>query len=434
MSSLQLVLVLVAGFLLGALLGYLVAALRAGKRSEQLRAELAASEARLQSEEQQLERAGELLAQSESRLRTAFDELADNSLRNNSEIFLRLARESLSREQVAAQASLKERETAIGQMLDPIRQALMKAEQQVQVLERERMATFGALRGHIESLGQGQAQLARETRNLATALRRPEVRGRWGEITLRRVVELAGLSEHCDFTEQLQVDTGERSQRPDLVVHLPDQRDLVVDAKTPFDAYLEAIEADDDTVRRAALVRHARQVEARVRDLSNKSYWAQFERSPDFAILFLPGDQFLSAALAENPEIVDQALKRSVIIATPSTLMAVLKVVAYSWRQSQVADNAATIRQLGQDLHNRLSTFAQHLTKLGKSLAGAVDTYNAAVGSLERNGMPQARRFPELGVTSDAPLPVIEPIERLVRTPALGTDSPDKVETGDSSA
>ncbi|MCB1623502.1 MAG: DNA recombination protein RmuC, partial [Pseudomonadales bacterium] len=273
------------------------------------------------------------------------------------------------------------------------------------------------------NLGLGQAQLARETRNLVTALRRPEVRGRWGEITLRRVVELAGMSQHCDFSEQQHVDGAERVQRPDLVVHLPDQRDLVIDAKTPLDAYLEAIDADEEPARRAALVRHARQVEARVRDLANKSYWSQFDRSPEFAILFLPGDQFLSAALTENPELVDQALKRSVIIATPSTLMAVLKVVAYSWRQSQVADNAAVIRQLGQDLHARLSVFAGHLSKLGRSLSGAVDTYNSAVGSLERNVMPQARRFPELGVTGDAPLPVIEPIDKMVRAP-VGSDDP----------
>ncbi|HPF26904.1 MAG TPA: DNA recombination protein RmuC [Steroidobacteraceae bacterium] len=418
------IMLLIGGLALGVLLGYLIAALRAGRQSAQLRVELAAAEARLQSDEKQLAHAGALLEQSEARLRAAFDELADNSLRNNSETFLRLARESLSREQVTAHASLKERETAISQMLEPIRVALAKSEQQVQALERERLETFGALRGHIENLGLGQAQLARETRNLVTALRRPEVRGRWGEITLRRVVELAGLSEHCDFTEQFHVEGTDRTQRPDLVVHLPDHRDLVVDAKTPFDAFLEAIDAEDEPTRRGALVRHARQVETRVRELSNKSYWSQFERSPDFAILFLPGDQFLSAALAESPEIVDQALKRSVIIATPSTLMAVLKVVAYTWRQSQVAENAATIRQLGQDLHDRLSTFANHLGRLGKSLSGAVDNYNAAVGSLERNVMPQARRFPELGVTADAPLPIIEPIDRLLRTPT-GSDAGD---------
>jgi DNA recombination protein RmuC len=235
---------------------------------------------------------------------------------------------------------------------------------------------------------------------------------------LKRVVELAGLVEHCDFTEQLQIAGDERALRPDLVVHMPDARDLVVDAKTPLDAYLEAVEAQDDDMRRASLVRHARQVEARIRELASKSYWEQFENSPDFAVLFLPGDQFLSAALAEKPELIDMALKQSIIVATPSTLMALLKVIAYGWRQASVAQNAAVIRELGEELHRRLNTFTQHVAKVGKSLTAAVDAYNAAVGSLDRNVLPQARRFPELGVTGDAPLPAMEAIERVARMPA----------------
>jgi DNA recombination protein RmuC len=244
------------------------------------------------------------------------------------------------------------------------------------------------------------------------------VRGRWGELTLRRVVELAGLSEHCDFTEQLNVSGAQGTLRPDLIVHMPDGRDLVVDAKTPLDAYLEAIDAATDDARRAATARHAQQVEARVRELASKAYWEQFEHSPEFAVLFLPGDQFLSAALAERPELLENALRQSVIIATPSTLIALLKAVAYGWRQAQVAENAAEIRDLGQELHRRLGSFVSHLARTGQRLEGAVEAYNSAVGSLERQVLPQARRFTELGAATGTELPPVESIERLVRAPA----------------
>ncbi len=404
-------------------IGYLIGTLRAGRKHTALAEDLARSRAQLEAAVAQQARFAADMAQNEEQLRATFDQLAGQSLRANSEMFLQLARETLARDQVGAAALLKERETAIAQLVEPIRQALEKSEQQVQHLERDRREAFGTLKAQIEALGTGQVQLARETRNLVTALRRPEVRGRWGEVTLRRVVELSGLVEHCDFTEQMQVTEGDKALRPDLVVHMPDARDLVVDAKTPLDAYLEAIEATEDEARRAALVRHARQVEARVRELANKSYWEQFERSPDFAVLFLPGDQFLSAALAEKPELIETALKQSIIIATPSTLMALLKVVAYGWRQASVAENAAVIRKLGEELHRRLNAFTTHVTKVGKNLAQAVDAYNSAVGSLERSVLPQARRFPELGVTSDAALPAVESVDRTVRLP-LASESP----------
>lgn len=353
--------------------------------------------------------------QSEARLRASFDSLAGETLRANSELFLRLAREALGRDQALAQSSLKERETAIAQLVEPLKAAIERTEQQAHALERERRETYSALRTQIESLASGQNQLQRETRNLVTALRRPEVRGRWGELTLRRLVELAGLSEHCDFTEQLHLFGQEGALRPDLVVHMPDARDLVVDVKTPLDAYLEALEAPSEEARQQALKKHAQQVETRVRQLASKAYWAQFEHSPEFAVLFLPGDQFLSAALAERPELLEGALKQGVIIATPSTLIALLKTVAYGWRQSVVAENAAVVRELGQELYRRLSAFTGHLERLGARLGAAVDAYNAAVGSLERQVLPQARRFPELGVTADAALPQLEGVEQPLR-------------------
>jgi len=417
------VLVAAASLIVGAALGFLLGQLRALKRIESLRVELEATRVRLEAGVRQEAERVALLEQSESRLRASFDSLAGETLRANSELFLRLAREALGRDQALAQSSLKEREAAIAQLVEPLRTALERTEQQAHALERERSEAYTALRTQIESLASGQTQLQRETRNLVTALRRPEVRGRWGELTLRRLVELAGLSEHCDFTEQLHLFGQDGALRPDLVVHMPDSRDLVVDVKTPLDAYLEALEAPTDETRQQALKKHAQQVETRVRQLSSKAYWAQFEHSPEFAVLFLPGDQFLSAALAERPELLEGALKQGVIIATPSTLIALLKTVAHGWRQTAVAQNAELIRELGQELYRRLGAFTGHLERLGSRLGAAVDAYNSAVGSLERQVLPQARRFPDLGVTADAALPELGGVEQPVRPIAAAEPS-----------
>lgn len=418
------IVVVFAAVLAGSLLGFLIAQVRSGHRIEQLRVELEATRVRLESQTRMEAERLALLEESEGRLRSAFDSLAGKTLRDNSEMFLRMAREALGRDQAIAQASLKERETAIAQLVEPLRTALEKTEAQVQALERERRDAFSSLRTQIETLTEGQSLLQRETRNLVTALRRPEVRGRWGELTLRRLVELAGMSEHCDFTEQLQVVGDEGALRPDLVVHMPDARDLVVDVKTPLDAYLEALEATTEEGRLFHLKRHAQHVETRVRQLASKNYWTQFERSPEFAVLFLPGDQFLSAALAERTDLLETALKQNVIIATPSTLIALLKTVAYGWRQSAVAENAAIIRELGQELYRRLANFTGHLGRAGARLGAAVEAYNAAVGSLERQVLPQARRFNDLGVTADEPLPALEPVNALARVPSAIPLSP----------
>jgi DNA recombination protein RmuC len=358
------------------------------------------------------------LADSETRLRASVQEFASAALRDNAQVFLALAREAFGREQASIQGTWREREQAFQALVEPIRHALEKTEAQVSALERERREAFVSLRSQIEALAQGNSALQRETRNLVTALRRPEVRGRWGELTLRRVVELAGLSEHCDFTEQPSVGDSAGMLRPDLVVHMPEGRKLVIDAKTPLDAYLDAIDAATEELRSQALARHAQQVEARVRELASKAYWAQFEHSPEFAVLFLPGDQFLSTALAERPELLEHALRTGVIVATPSTLIALLKAVAYGWRQVAVAENAALIRDLGQELHKRLSSFVAHLARTGRALSGAVDAYNSAVGSLERQVLPGARRFTELGAAPGEPLTSPEPIEPLVRAPS----------------
>jgi len=416
-SALIAVLVALAAFALGLILGFLLATLRAAKRAENLRADLADARARIASEEQQRVRSAELLAQSEAQMRAAIESASRVALDANSESFLKLAREVFGKDQASAQASLKEREVAIAQLLEPIKESLRKQEEQAQSIVREHRESAGKITGQIENLVKVQDLLQRETRNLSTALRRPEVRGRWGEITLRRVVELAGLSEHCDFTEQEHIPAEGGALRPDLLVRMPESRTIVVDAKTPLDAYLAAVEATDDESRRVALARHAMQVEQRVRELSQKSYWEQFEHSPEFAVLFLPGDQFLSAALVERPDLLENALKQRIIVTTPSTLMALLKVIAYGWRQNRMSENALAVRKLGEDLHKRLATFVSHLQKVSRSLGSAVDSFNASVGSMERNVLPQARKFAELGVTNEQ-LESVDPIEALVRLPA----------------
>jgi DNA recombination protein RmuC len=411
-------LIIIVCALAAALIGYLVGTLRAGRRAENLRVELEGARAKIATQTEQLERDTAMLRQTETQLRLAIENASRAALDANSETFLKLAREVFGTDQARAQATLKEREEAIKQLVEPLKLALARQEERAQALERTHLESAGKLSGQIENLVKVQDLLQRETRNLSTALRRPEVRGRWGEITLRRVVELAGMSEHCDFTEQEHVALEGGAMRPDLVVRMPEERCIVVDAKTPLDAYLAAVEAPDDDARREALARHARQVEERVRELGRKSYWEQFEHSPEFAVLFLPGDQFLSAALAEKPELIDAALKQRIIVTTPSTLMALLKVIAYGWRQSRVTENAREIRELGQDLHKRLTVFANHVQKMGRSLSGAVDCFNAAVGSMERNVIPQARKFVELGASTDAPIEPVDQIEKGVRTVA----------------
>ena len=405
--------------LLGILLGALIASARGRKRAEALHLEVAVLKAQVKTEEQLEQERQAALNLTLERLKSSFDAVAGQSLRTNSESFLQLAREHLGQHQQRATATLSEREKAIEAMLTPIREALVKTEQQMQRIEKDRAESFGSLKSSLESVALGQQALQRETRTLVNALRRPEVRGQWGEMTLRRLAELAGMVEHCDFREQVNVRTSDGSLRPDMIVHMPDGRDLVVDVKTPLDAYLEAVDAQTDELRAVAMRRHAQAIAERVKQLGAKSYWSQFEKSPDFVILFIPGDQFLSAALAETPSLLEDAIRQDVIIATPSSFVALLKAVAYGWRQMSLAQNAETIRTLAEDLYKRLAVFATHLTKMGRNLGTTVDAFNSAVGSLERQVLPGARKFTELGVRPEREIEMIEPIDRLTREPQI---------------
>jgi DNA recombination protein RmuC len=414
-----LVVAIVAAAVLGVVIGTLLATVRHRNRSEALHLELAVLKAQVKTEQQLEQERQAALNLTLERLKASFDTVAGQSLRANSENFLQLAREHLGQHQQRATATLTEREKAIEAMLTPIREALAKTEQQMQRIEKDRAESFGSLKSSLESVALGQQALQRETRTLVNALRRPEVRGQWGEMTLRRLAELAGMVEHCDFREQVNVRTEDGSLRPDMIVHMPDGRDLVVDVKTPLDAYLEAVDAQTDELRAVAMRRHAQAIAERVKQLGAKSYWAQFEKSPDFVILFIPGDQFLSAALAESPTLLEDAIRQDVIIATPSSFVALLKAVAYGWRQMSLAQNAETIRTLAEDLYKRLAVFATHLTKMGRNLGTTVDAFNSAVGSLERQVLPGARKFTELGVRPDREIEMIEPIDRLTREPQI---------------
>jgi DNA recombination protein RmuC len=402
----------VAGWLLGR------------RRVHALELELATARAEAKSADTLAAEREQALSLAAERLRASFDAAAGAALRGNSEVFLQIARQALGQQQEHAVRDLTDRQQAVEGMLRPVREALERTHEQIARIEKERAEAFGSLRASLEGVAVGQQALQRETRNLVSALRRPEVRGQWGEMTLRRLVELAGMVEHCDFVEQVHVAGEDGSLRPDMVVHLPDGRQLVVDVKTPLDAYLSAVEATTDETRAAALRRHAQAVVERVRALASKAYWSQFEHSPDFVVLFIPGDQFLTAALGEVPTLLEDAIRHDVIIATPSSFVALLKAVAYGWRQNVLAENAARIRELAEDLYRRLAKFAEHMGRVGKSLGSSVDAYNSAVGSLERQVLPGARKFTELGLAPGKEIEELAPLEKLARTPRTADGEP----------
>lgn len=409
-------LALAAALAAGILLGGLGVAIQAGRRRARLQQEVLLLGARLEARDT-LDKERRLALQlAEEQLAAAFGRLASDSLSRNSESFLRLATATLERHQEAARAGLAEKEQAVAALLAPIREALDRTAQQIGAIEKERAEAFGGIRAELAGMAAGQQQLQAETRNLVNALRRPEVRGRWGELTLRRVAELAGMVEHCDFVEQETVGTADGSRRPDMVVRLPGRGTLVVDVKTPLDAYLEAIEAGSDEDRQRALQRHARNVAGRVHELAAKGYWAQFPESPEFVILFIPGEQFLGAALGENPGLLEDALRRKVVLATPSSLVALLRTIAYGWRQLSLERNAEDIRRAGQELHDRLHPFLAHMARLGQQLEGGVKAFNDAVGSLEHRVLPGARRLGELGIRARSGLDGPQQVESVPRS------------------
>jgi DNA recombination protein RmuC len=395
-------------------------------RLQQGYTELVAARARLESS-LELERKSnsekiDLMTRAGDDLRNAFKAMAADALKSNNLSFLTLATASLEKFQSEARGDLDSRQKAVAELVAPVRESINKVDAQIQQMEVERGRAYSALYTQVESLKATQKDLQNETGNLVRALRTPNVRGRWGEIQLRRVVEIAGMLSYCDFAEQETIQGDNGRLRPDLVVKLPGGKNVVVDAKTPLQAFLDAFETNDEDTRRTCLATHARQVRDHMNTLSGKKYWEQFESTPEFVVMFLPGETFFSAALEQDSGLIEHGVLSRVIPASPTTLIALLKAVAYGWNQEKLARNAQQISALGKELHERLRLLAGHITSVGSSLDRAVESYNKAVGSLESRVLVSARKFSELGASVAEDIPELEPIETTARALSFDWD------------
>ncbi len=412
----EILIAIIVGVALGFVVGWLVARSQSAGERTSTATKLAQVAAQRDATAQQLA----ALTQDRQRLVHEFESLSARVLEQSQKSLLDLADERFKRERQNADATLEKRELALKAMVDPLQNTLTEVKREVTTAERARLEANAALQQQLTTMREASDQLRTETSQLVTALRAPQVRGRWGELQLRRVVEAAGMLAHVDFDEQTSVTTDDGTLRPDMVVHLPGNKDVVVDAKVAFSGYLEAMDARDEPTRTARLDAHARQVRTHIDQLGAKAYWQQFESTPEFVVMFLPAETFLQAAMERDPSLLEHSFAKNVVIATPATLVALLRTVAYTWRQEQLASNAQQIFTAGAELHKRLGTMGRHLTDMSKKLNATVESFNKFNNSLDRTVVTQARRFAELqGI--DAPIETPPPLEVLA-TPAHKPD------------
>jgi DNA recombination protein RmuC len=369
------------------------------------------AETQLRETNQRLKEEKELLEEAKNKLTDTFKALAGDTLDKSTTSFLKLAKETFDKALIEASGDLGKRQEAIQGLVAPISESLKQFEEHVRSIEKNRQEAYTGVTEQLKFLSTTQQQLQKETANLVTALRKPQVRGRWGEMTLRRVVEMVGMSEHCDFSEQVTSYSEEGKKRPDLIVHLPASREIVVDAKISLEAYLDAVSADSEEKRKDAMTRHAAQVRVHMNTLADKRYWEQFAQAPDYVVMFIPGESFFAAAVDTDQQLIEDGLRKRVILAAPTTFIALLQAIAYGWRQEQITKNAQDISELGKQLYERMRILADHISDIGKGLEKANEAYNNAVGSIESRVLPAARRFKDLGATTSSDVDILSPVE-----------------------